>query len=156
MGSPLSVRTRGFVTLLALGMAAALIGCGRGKGIMVPAPVPVGGTVVCQGKPLGGVVVTFWPQDQERQGVVKPANAVSEQDGTFKLSCPEGLYKVTLVVAPTPGNAPILDKREAKAPPKRPVVAASGIPEVYRRPESTPLSVTVPAEGAEKVTLLIP
>src|SRR5215471_6523109 len=65
-----------------------LLGCARAPS--APRSIPVKGRVMQQGKPLAGVVLTFWPQEQRLQALIKPPSGISESDGTFQISCPGG------------------------------------------------------------------
>jgi len=91
--------TRLLVLFVSLAVCA-LAGCGRG--ISVPATVPVTGTVLIKGKAVGGVLVTFHPQFDI--GAVKfTPSALTDPAGKFVLrtgsaagdGAPVGKYAVT-------------------------------------------------------------
>jgi hypothetical protein len=108
-----------------------------------------------QGKALAGVVLTFWPQERRLQALIKPPSGISESDGTFQISCPEGTYKVTAVDLPPSGSVPPLDGMSGKPPAERLKRPLPNIPEFYSRPADTPLQVDVPATGADNLVLTI-
>jgi hypothetical protein len=108
-----------------------------------------------QGKGLAGVVLTFWPQERRLQALIKPPSGISEADGTFQISCPEGPYKVTAVEPPRSENMPALETKSSKPPAERLKRPMPSIPELYSRPADTPLQVDVPAAGVDNLILAI-
>jgi hypothetical protein len=108
-----------------------------------------------QGKALAGVVLTFWPQQQRLQALIKPPSGVSESDGTFQVSCPEGSYKVTAVAPPRSENVPALETKSRKPPAERAARPTPSIPELYSSPANTPFEVTVPPAGVDDLILTI-
>ena len=68
-----------------------LTGCGANPR---PKPVSVQGKVVRpSGKSIGPAIVIFWPEDSKNNN---GAGAVCEADGSFKVQCIPGSYKVTV------------------------------------------------------------
>ncbi|MEO8269593.1 MAG: hypothetical protein ABI557_07735 [Aureliella sp.] len=66
--------------LTAVSLIAALcVGCSSSFG---PPPVPVGGSVTLNGKPVDGALVTFLTKD----GVGRSASGKTSADGSFKLT----------------------------------------------------------------------
>lgn len=124
---------------LALGVAVAIgaiTGCGRASGPQPPPGlVPAEGRVVLAGKPLPGVVVTLF----DDAGAATAA-ALSDAEGRVRLATfpnhdgvRPGSYRVTCEMQPPDTYA------------GESVVAASPIPARFSTPETTPLTVTVPA-----------
>jgi 3',5'-cyclic AMP phosphodiesterase CpdA len=68
------------------------------------ATFPVTGTVTFNGKPLGGVTVTFHRYNKDTEKYVNTADGLTDADGRYKLStytkfdgCPAGEFAVTVV-----------------------------------------------------------
>ena len=139
--------------LAALVWGMMLPGCAGGPS--PPPSVPVKGRVMQQGKALAGVVLTFWPQEQRLQALIKPPSGISESDGTFQISCPKGSYKVTAVTPPRTENVPALETKSRKSPAERVARPMPSIPELYSSPAGTPLQVDVPAAGVDNLILAI-
>jgi len=108
-----------------------------------------------QGKPLAGVVLTFWPQEQRLQALIKPPSGISESDGTFQISCPGGPYKVTVVTPPQSDSVPALETKSHTSPAERVARPMASIPELYWSPAHTPLQVVVTAPGVDNLILTI-
>jgi hypothetical protein len=133
--------------ILALTAAWALCGC-SGRPAAPPAET-VEGQVLAQGRPVGFVLVTFHPQD-EADG--DRYDAATEKDGSFRMQCPKGNYKVTINPLPVgaggnPG-AGGLAGADAKGPKE--------IPPAYRNRADTRLAVEVPEGGMKGVVLSLP
>jgi len=138
-GDPLRVRIAGAVLA-----ATLLAGCGPSGAGQVPAI----GQVTLDGAPLGGVYVTFRPDDGEpgRGGF-----AEADAEGRFEIAYPDtgsglvpGRYRVTIATPPdaasaSRGPAPALNG---------PAVGSAPYPNVYSSPENTPLRVVVAPGGA--------
>jgi hypothetical protein len=139
--------------LAALVWGMMLPGCAGGPS--PPPSVPVKGRVMQQGNALPGVVLTFWPQEQRLQALTKPPSGISESDGTFQISCPQGPYKVTAVAPPPSESVPTLETKSRKSPAERVARPMSSIPELYSSPVETPLQVVVPAAGVDDLILTI-
>jgi hypothetical protein len=129
--------------------ASVLSGCGRSVTL-----AEVDGTVRVDGQPLGQVFVVFIPEDPQQP----QSTAVTDAEGRFKLRCNNqragavvGPHRVTLVdAAVAPGGRKRDDEPEEGA--TRPV---SRVPDIYSRPDRTPLRQTVVA-GPQSVTIDIP
>ena len=116
-----------------------------------PAKVAVEGKVTHGGKGVAWLLVTF---NGATPDVKYETN--TEKDGTFTLPCPPGTYKVTFTPVPLgqgqgpsggAGDGTLVDLPDAKA--------LKEIPERYRSPRTTPLSVDVPQEGKKDLSLPI-
>ena len=130
-----------FAALLTL---VAAIGCGNGSS--GPVTYPVTGKVTLGGVPVGGAAIFFAPTSSD--GVAVGASAQTEPDGSFsvrieldrgkssKEGLPAGEYRVSVIKLEHPAGAPSLSK-----PPQ------NTLPPKYATVESTPLTVTVKAEG---------
>jgi hypothetical protein len=113
-------------------------GCG---GKMQPSPVPVQGRVLGRdGKSIGPVIVIFWPEDSKNN---RMATGTCEPDGSFRLKCVPGKYKVTI--------SPIRQKG-ATSPPS-PNDYDSGIPARIQSELTTTLNVTVRETGNDPIIL---
>ena len=92
-------------SLCSLFLIVALLSVGCGKS--GPKLIPATGSVTVKGQPAGGVFILFHPSDIKQA----TASAVTEADGTFKLSSNgepgilEGKYQVTLTW-PDPSKKP--------------------------------------------------
>jgi hypothetical protein len=137
--------------LLTGAVALALAGCGK----EAEAPVPVQGKVVqAQGQPVADIIVTFHPQEEVNKGGGLPTQ-LSAKDGSFRLTCLRGRYKVTLASpASGPGHAPPAGSGPA-APPPSTARQSAGIPSAYRTPESTPWELVVPPGGTSDLVLTV-
>jgi hypothetical protein len=128
--------------------------CSRPKTLPTPLAA-VEGKVIRAGKPLPGVLITFWPQERERQGTGKLGPVVSETDGSFRLTSSPGRYKVTVIAPPQGAGAPGLESGRPTVPSRRVKTSTVAISERYATPASTPLAVDVRDGGAEHVRLTI-
>jgi hypothetical protein len=104
-----------------------LVGC-------APQPVAVSGSVTLDGKPLDNVNLGFTPADGGSHAI-----ATTDEEGKFAVDrgLLPGEYKVAVVANPPP-----FDFRR-KAP-----RAPSPVPAKYSNPNTTPLRLTVPMQGA--------
>jgi len=112
-----------------------LKGCG-GSGM-----VPVRGVLTFDGAPLEQASLAFLPD-----GEGEPAHSMTRAGGAFELDTHDqrgakpGKYRVTVTKLEFGGM-------------KTPEPPRSVVPEIYRSKESTPLLVTLPAEGDLKLEL---
>jgi hypothetical protein len=119
-------------------------GCGKAPEV----PVQVRGKVItADGKPVSGLVITFYPQeDVNRQKV--PSDLLGKE-GTFSVTCLRGRYKVTVAPVPVqgsgmPGAGPDITKTSAK----------DGNPLSISRPTATtPPEVTISEGGQDDLVL---
>lgn len=120
--------------ILALMLLVGALGCGGGL-------VPVTGVVTLDGRPVGGAMVLFVPEDHRGQ----PAQGVTAVDGTFTLStrmkqgAAAGDYKV--LVTKTSGTLP------PGADPSSSPHLKSLLPKVYGDAQTTPFRQQVPPAG---------
>jgi len=115
-----------------------IVGCGGNRG---PKAVTVKGKVVGPtDKSVGPAVVILWPVNSTHNS---GGNAVCDSDGSFSLQCLPGSYKATVT--------PIRPKGDTTAP--RPHGPDSAIPSQFQNELTTTLTVIVPEEGADNVTL---
>jgi hypothetical protein len=136
---------RRFLAMIMLGTASVLVagGCGgeASKGVTVT------GSVSKAGKAQDGVSVGFVASDP-KQG--QSAGARTDADGKFQLQVKPGAYKVTLTrLVDKKGNAP----KESDNPAEDfTQLEASGylrnaFPATYADPNTSPLTVDIPAGG---------
>jgi hypothetical protein len=130
---------RGLFTVCVL---VALAGCQNKP--EPPPRVPVKGKVVTAGnQPVPWILVVFHPRDSADATLYRGG---TEQDGSFKLTCPAGSYRVTL--APLQGGVTDSGPGVKTAPGK-----STAIPARYRSLDWTTLTAEVPAEGKSDVVL---
>jgi hypothetical protein len=126
-----------------------LAGCAS-KATPLPV-VSVKGKVVCQGKAVPTVLVKFWPQHADIQK--KPVETASDSKGEFALSCPAGVYRVTVMNIPVITSGPGLEEGTGGAKPAgTPLVS---VPARYGDRTVTPLTVEVPEGGKDQLVLTI-
>jgi len=131
--------------LLVGAILAVTAGCSR-----APVLVPVTGTVRIDGRPTGAVQVIFYPADGSADRfTTRHGLGITDADGNFRIvcSCGDGIeagqYKVAFsrpVVRGRPALTSLTNKPEGPG-------TVESIPEAYRKPETTPVSVTVPSGG---------
>jgi hypothetical protein len=145
-----------------MALAFTALGCAGGS----DAPVKVVGVILLDGQPVPGATVQFSPVDGKGQG----AYGLTQDDGTFELSCqngvpgaPPGQYKVVVRAAAAPQMEAPTDPDQAMrmadqmmrgnaAKKGRAARPRSAVPTVYTNEKTTPLQQTVPPPGG-KVTL---
>jgi hypothetical protein len=119
-----------------------LAGC-SGKPTQAPPTETVEGKVTAQGRALPFVLVTFNPDDPSDPSRYDGA---ADKDGSFRLRCPKGRYRVTLNPLPAgSGNA--------AAGALVPGGGQGEVPARYRDRAKTPLTEEVPAGGKTGLTL---
>ena len=129
---------------VALLMLVAAFGCGaKSSG---PVTYPVSGKVTLAGSPVADAAVRFAPVSPDLG--IAGATAQTQSDGSFKMTIefdmgksskeglPAGEYRVSVVKAERPAGELSLSK-----PPQ------NTLPPKYATVESSPLTVTVKAEG---------
>jgi hypothetical protein len=124
-----------------LGLTAALMTGGCAKEDAARAPVfPVHGQVSFKGQPTPGAFVVFHPVEDAGDEPIRPTGQV-EPDGSFSLTtydkgdgAPPGEYSVTVE-----WRKLVTKGEEAEAGP-------NVLPDLYSKPETTPLKVTVAEE----------
>ena len=135
-----------FSRRLYLGLAligfGVLSGCSKAKQPWEKV-YPVTGVVQLDGKPIGGALLSFIPQDREVPDTVRPT-ATSNWDGTFEVGtystgdgAPAGAYKVVVLRFPAVGS------------PQNPSPGPNDLPPKYARPDTTDLSVQVKDAATE-------
>jgi hypothetical protein len=121
-----------------------LAGC-SGKPTQAPPPLEtVEGRVTAQGRALPFVMVTFNPDDPTNP---ERYDGAADKDGSFRLKCPPGRYRVTLSPLPTgsggnPGAGALV-----------PGGGGRDVPARYRNKDQTPLAEEVPQGGKRELTL---
>jgi len=140
----------GLTRALLLGSLLFLIATGCGK---KPVPlVSVEGTVQVKGKPGSNVLLTFWPQESKMGTRV---TAYCDAKGQFRLECPAGLYKVTVLGKLPEISSPGLDREPASTTPKDPAKATVYVPDKYGNTSLTPLTVEVPEGGKKDLVVTV-
>jgi hypothetical protein len=151
----ISLRSNILLALLAGSLAFTTVGCGGSSG--PPGPeilpvVPAGGKVLHQGKPLANASVSF----QHVEGKVA-ASGKTDAEGNFKLStygtddgAPAGNYKVTVAVSAIQEIEPGVLAPEPEGGFKSP------IPAKYGNPDTSGLTVEVPAGGKSDIEISLP
>jgi hypothetical protein len=134
-----------------LAMALLLLAGCSGKPTEAPPKVTVEGKVVYGGSPVRYVMVTLHPVE-----VTDPNrySGATEKDGTFKVECPKGRYKVTLAPLPVggggdaAGGALVAGEGGAKG--------LKAIPAPYRDKDQSPIQpIDVSDGGVTGLTLRI-
>jgi hypothetical protein len=128
---------------LVLGCAAA--GCKKEP----PRPVPVQGRVQSpDGTPVADRVLSFAPLDDENRN--STPQAVVGKDGTFRLKCVPGRYRVTMTKIPTGVGGP--DR------PGRPAIPERKEPNPFdqsRNRGAKPWEITIPEGGKRDLLLAV-
>lgn len=132
----------------------ATVGCGGTSAPKLPDPVPVGGTVLFDGKPLADAIVTFVPAINSSKGMGPGANAVTDESGSFELvtaigrrakpGAIPGKYRVSISRLVGPDGSPIV--LEPGAPPAN-AGARESLPPRYSDVMMTELKADVGDEG---------
>jgi len=131
--------------------AILLLCSGCGNKTEPPAVVSVKGNVVCQGKAVPGVLIKFWPRQQDPQ--TKPIETVSGPKGEFSLSCPKGSYKVTIANVPVSAAGPGLAEGGGGEEPH--CMPAVVVPIEYSDRVESPLTVEVPEGGMDRLKVTV-
>jgi hypothetical protein len=149
------VRWINLALLIVVLCCPGLSGCGS----KVVDPVTVQGKCEHEKEAVAGVLIRFWPETDSGSSV----EAFSAQDGSFRLECVPGVYKVSLLNAPARGKDPSLAKdgpAAVKTTPKEETEPSSEpsmeIPERYRSPITTPLKFEIPETGKDNLVIKIP
>jgi hypothetical protein len=130
-------------------LAAACAWCGCSGRPAEPAPrVTVEGKVIRDGRPVPLLLVTFHPQNPADPDHYDGGTAA---DGSFRVQCPRGSYKVTLNALPSgaggdPGAGGLAGGAVDTKGPK-------DVPSPYRSKARTRLAVDVPDSGLSGVIL---
>ncbi len=157
------IRLKFVLILLALG-GIVVAGCGRTglKGL-----VSAEGVVLCDGVPLEGAVVSFFPSSEEGRSAV----GRSDVNGKFILTTlitNDGAFPDTYKVAVTKNSKPTLEVPEAKEGETLKEKTArmrtatrskdsikSLLPDKYSSPALSGLTVTIPKKGDKNIKLEI-
>ena len=113
--------------------------------------VPVRGKIVdARKKPVGGIIVRFWPSP----GHAASRDGVAQTDGTFELTCAPGKYEVTLMHIPGQhGGDPATG---GTATPDKGKAFKTSIPARFLAAADTPWrGIDVPAEGRTDLELVL-
>lgn len=139
---------------LAALMTCLAIGCGESEiEHTIPELVPVKGTLVLDGKPEPGVMVTLMPHGSTGG---QSAFAITGSDGAFELQysmgnlpgCPQGTYAVLCSKLVTPEGQPIPEGANAAD-----VMAKDKIPMKYRSVEAPFQTVEVSSAGVSDLKI---
>lgn len=159
------VSLRVVALVAAFGGLSTISGCGGGGSADRPATVPVSGTVLYQGAPVGGASVSFWAE-----GAPRAATGVTNDKGEFQLSMfsandgavpGEHVITVTKIEGGAVVASPQLSPEDRSDPTKaleayqRQMGSGQGpaagpknaLPEKYAQQTTSPLKETV-SEGA--------
>lgn len=140
------------ICLVAL-IACTSLGCGQEQ-VEHPIPdlVPVKGTLVINGHPEPGVVVTLMPQGSTPG---QSAFGITDENGAFECQyamggdgCPQGTYAVLCSKLVTPDGQPIPEGSNAAD-----VMAEDKIPMKYRSLERPFQTVEVSSAGISDLTI---
>lgn len=145
-------------------VAAAVAGCGGSDARTGSEPVyPVSGVITYKGKPVTGADVTFFNAEKNRSAFGK----TDDKTGEYKLTtfssndgAVAGEHKVAVLKYEQPSATTPAANTESQAyvPPAmgestEPKAAKSDLPEKYGNQETSGLTATVKAEGANVVNL---
>ena len=129
-----------FFPALAVTLSALVVGCGGGAG---PETVAVTGSVVYEGQPVAGALVTFVPAASDK--TLKTAQSETAEDGRFEMSyqvgnetksgLPPGEYKVAVE------KLDLESVQSTLTPPK------SLLPDKYASEQTSGLSAAVQVES---------
>jgi hypothetical protein len=122
---------------------ALLAGC-SGKPTQAPSLETVEGRVVARGRAMPFVMVTFNPDDPADPGRYDGA---ADKDGSFRVRCPTGRYRVTL------SPLPIGPSGDPGAGALAPGLGGQEVPARYRDKALTPLREDVLEGGKKGLTL---
>ena len=134
-----------FWPMVCAGAVVMAAGCGV-------KPVPTGGVVTFDGKPLANATVIFTPDDPAGKAATGYTNAA----GAFQLAggAMPGSYRITVIHSePTkvpPGTTPNEVKEAMAGKTRKP----SEVPEIYTRLDQTPLTHRVPEDRETKIALV--
>lgn len=138
----------------------ATIGCERGP--KLEGLVPCRGTVVFQGEPLGGAMVTFSPK--ENKPGVRVAVATTDDKGGFTLmtlgqkGIYPGEYRVSVVknsAVETPTNRERIEQIQQGGQPARPQKKESVIPVKYNDEQKSGLEFLIGEQGSKELKIEI-
>ena len=140
------------VSALIIAIASGFSGCGE-PSAKIEKTVPARGVLTHRGSPLGHYQVLFHPEDGRR-----PAAGVTDEQGGFVLGTNRaddgavaGTHRVTLVYVgpPTPGRDGMIDF----SPPRPPKIK---IASKYARPDTSGISIEIPASGSKELKIDLP
>ena len=139
----------------AFGLANIILACiglaGCGGRVTGPAKVEVEGKVTHGGKGVPLLIVTF-----NGATSADKHDTHTEADGTFKLACPPGSYKVSLTAVPLgEGQGPSGGAGDGTLAKAQDAKGLKQVPRNYQSPNTTPLQVDVPHGGRKDVDLPI-
>ncbi len=136
--------------IILLLMAVLSTGCAEEFRAPWETVYPAKGLLHHQGRPLAGAQITLIPEEDYIPEHVRPS-ATTKDDGTFELGtysnadgAPAGDYKVLVL------HYPVTGPKESPSP------GPNDLPPRYARRETTPLKLSVSAEGAPLPPLDIP
>ena len=137
MQTVLGITVRSLLVLLPV----AATGCGSAETSQPPRPVPAGGTVLYQDKPVRNATVVFYVGEGG-----ETASGTTDEHGTFTLTTaeesdgvPPGQYRVTVSLADEADEEDVSEDR--------PGPSGERIPAKYARPETTKLEAVVTETG---------
>ena len=148
--------------LFALGLISVLsvVGCGGGNSVSIEPLVPVGGTLLVDGKSLDGVVVTFTPESSEnnRGGAGK-----TDANGAFTVThlnlnqpgLPPGNYTVTYSRMRLPDGSAAPELKEGEQPDPTNVQDETLPAHLTTPTPSADNQVKIPMDGNTKLQLEI-
>jgi len=137
-------------------LVAIIFGCGACTGCKPPptepAKVTVEGKVLHDNRGVPWVLVFFYGP-----GNVRVAEAATDKEGSFSLSCPPGAYQIALKAVPagagqSPGGGSADTGSLIQGPDQK---GLKQIPGIYLNAATSGLSVEVPEGGKSDVRLVI-
>lgn len=141
---------RRLIRVAALPSLLFVIGCGDGR----PSLTETGGTVMLDGKPLEGAIVSFVPIVEEGAGYQRPSNGVTDAAGEFVMmtyekgdGLPEGKYQVGIQKREVVGELP--KNYNDETPDQFSVRYRWVTPRQFADPASSGLTAEVTSSGLE-------
>lgn len=150
MNTTYLTQSRELAAVLISAFCVAICGCSSQEATRAIVPLkPVSGTIVFNGKPMAGIVVTFLPTVEGGSMTV----GETDRHGTYRLSyvgmpgCAPGPYQVMLSYKTTPDGKPVtLEMQSALIMPQEAAQALERMPAKFSAGTTT-LKAEVPANG---------
>ena len=138
-----------------------LVGCGGGSDVSIEDLVPVGGTLLVDGKPLDGVVVTFIPEISKNN---RGGSGTTDATGAFTVThlnenlpgLPPGKYTLAYSRMRLPDGSAAPEPKEG-TPVDDAIIQVETLPQHLQTPDPKVLSnqVEIPKDGNTKLELKV-